>query len=56
MSWSVWWSIVMLRDELSSRPKPKEKPFAISKRVVWEYLFTGSGGGWGGVSTTWLAL
>lgn len=26
----------MLRDELVDRPKPKEKPFAISKQVVWD--------------------
>ena len=26
----------MLRDEPVGRPKPKEKPFAISKRVVWD--------------------
>ena len=36
MSWLVWWSTVMVRDEPLGGPKPKEKPFDISKRVVWD--------------------
>jgi RNA-directed DNA polymerase len=36
LSWLVWWSTVMVRDEPLGGPKPKEKPFDISKRVVWD--------------------
>jgi RNA-directed DNA polymerase len=36
LSWLVWGSTVTLRDEPLGGPKPKEKPFDISKRVVWD--------------------
>jgi AAA domain len=34
--WLVRWSTVMSREEPVSEPKPDGKPFAISKRLVWE--------------------
>jgi len=35
-SWLAGWSTAMMREEPVSEPKPDGKPFAISKRLVWE--------------------
>jgi len=32
----VWWPTVARREESVSEPKPKDKPFTISKWTVWE--------------------